>query len=151
MHLLAAHQPVDGGILALAEQHQLEALLVHELDHVCTVHGAQALAGLADHVNLTLRDLSPDGADGGTASGVVLLLLRPGGLFGILHRSAVRGRSPGASIGVRSSSPCVQCKYWGMAAWVKSTRRSDASGEHPSHTTCQHVLGWRERDCKIEP
>lgn len=154
MHLLAAHQPVDGGILALAEQHQLEALLVHELDHVCTVHGAQALAGLADHVNLTLRDLSSDGADGGTASGVVLLLLLwLGSLFGILHRSAVRRRSPGASIGVRSSSPCVKCKYWGMAARVKSTRRSDASGEHPSHTTCQHVLGWRERERerKIEP
>lgn len=144
VHLLAAHQLVDGGILALAEQHQLEALLVHDLDHVCTVHGAHALAGLADHVNLTLRDLSSDGANGGTASGVVLLLLWLGSLFGILHRSAVRRRSPGAGIIVRSSSPSVKCKYWGMAR-VKSTRRSDASGEHPSHTTCQHVLGWRER------
>ncbi|TNN48221.1 hypothetical protein EYF80_041580 [Liparis tanakae] len=32
--LFAAHQPVDGGIFALTEQHQLEALLVQDSDHM---------------------------------------------------------------------------------------------------------------------
>lgn len=86
VHLLSAHQPVNGGILALTEQHQLEALLIHDLDHVCTVHGAQTLASLADHVNLTLGDLSSDRADCGATSGVVLLFL----WLGITLCSAVR-------------------------------------------------------------
>lgn len=149
VHLLSTHQPVDGGILALAEQHQLEALLVHDLDRVCTVHGAQALASLAYHVNLTLGDLSSDGANGGTASGVMLLLLWLGNVF--VRGSAVRRPSPEASAGVQASSQCLGCKYWGMASRVKSTRHSDASGEHPSHTACQHVLGWRKCESKVQP
>lgn len=146
VHLLSTHQSVDGGILALAEQHQLEALVIHDLDDVCTVHGAQTLASLADHVNLTLWDLSSHRADGGAASGVLLLFLWLGNWLGITHCSAVWGRPPGVSIGVRSSRPCLESKYLTLAARLKSTRCSDASGEHTSHTASQHVLGWSKRE-----
>lgn len=76
MDLFSAHQLVDRRILVLTKQHQLEALLIHDPDHICTVHDAQALACVTYHMDLTLRDLTADGGDCGVKLGALLFLLQ---------------------------------------------------------------------------
>lgn len=79
--LFAAHQLVDGRIFVFTELHQLQTLLVHDSDHVCTVHGAHVLPCLTYHLYHPLWDLTPNAADCGMSSGILLFLLRRISLF----------------------------------------------------------------------
>lgn len=90
------------------EQHQFETLLVHDSDHICTVHGAQVLAGVTYHLYLTLRDLAANSGDCGMSSGILLFFLRCRSLFCVVYSRGEWRPSPGGSNDVKSFTAYVQ-------------------------------------------
>lgn len=101
MDLFAAHQLVDGRIFVLTEQHQLEPLLVHDSDHICTVHFAQVLSRFTYHLYMLLWDLAANGADCGVTMRI-LFFLRHRSLSCVSHSGGEWRPSPGGSNDVRS-------------------------------------------------
>lgn len=102
MDLFAAHELVDRRIFVLIEQHQLEPLLIHDSDHICTVHCAQVLSRFTYHLYMLLRDLTANGADRGAAMRILFFLRCRSLVCVFLHSGGEWRPSPGGSSDVRS-------------------------------------------------